>query len=177
VGTGQVQPGFALCTPCHSQEHGEGQGALPDGKPGAEPGAHERPWVEVGLQRPAVLSRPAGGTPPARPCPGTAPVAEAEGLVLALPADLLLPPRSRCCPGLRLGAIAPTRPLRTGVEVAAAETCTLGMRDISEAITGEKKEKWKPLLLHLNLQDLMYAPQKRTPVSFFTITHTTECNL
>lgn len=66
---------------------------------------------------------------------------EAKGLVLALPADPLLPPRSCGGPGLRLWAIAPTHPLLMGTEAAAGKTCTLGVRGISEAITGGKKRR------------------------------------
>lgn len=62
---------------------------------------------------------------------------EAEGLVLTLPADPLLPPRSRGGPGLRLRGIAPTRLL----EAAMGKTCTLGMRGTSEATTDEKKRE------------------------------------
>lgn len=66
---------------------------------------------------------------------------EAEGLILALPADLVLPLRSHGGPGLHLWAIAPMRPLLMGM--AMGKTCTLGSRGISEAITDGKKREMK----------------------------------
>lgn len=86
---------------------------------------------------------------------------KAEGLVLTLLADPFLPLFSRGGPGLHLWAIAPTRPLLMGMEAVMGKTCTLGTRGISEAITGEKKEKWKSLLIHLNLHGIMYAPKEK----------------
>ena len=104
---------------------------------------------------------------------------EAEGLVLAFLADPLLPPRSCGGPGLCLWAIAPTRPLLTGTEAAVGKTCTLGMRGISEAITDEKKEKQKLLLLHLNLQGFTYTPkeQRGQTCNLLTIAPAIECNI
>lgn len=66
---------------------------------------------------------------------------EAEGLVLALLADPVVPLSSCSGPGLHLWAIAPTRPPLMGTEVATGKTCTLGLRGISEAITDEKKRE------------------------------------
>lgn len=95
-------------------------------------------------------------------CPVLPSREEAKGLILALPADLVLPLRSCGGPDLRLWAIAPMRPLLMGM--ATGKTCTLG----SKAITDEKKEKWKPHLHHLNLQGFTYAPKekKRTDTQF-----------
>lgn len=118
------------------------KGRTRDGKSGAEPGACERPWVEVDLQRPAAPSRPAGGTPPARPCPGPGPAGRR-------PRGSSSPSwQTRSC--LRTPAAAPafacgpslprTHPLLMGTEAAVGKTCTLGVRGISEAQVKRTRE-------------------------------------